>query len=164
MGIDTREVLGAAATKWNFLQFEPGLVCGQCIEVAPYYLTYKSESLGYTPKVIHSGRLVNKEMENFITEKVVKTLIQQEKKVSKSRVLILGCAFKENIGDSRNSKVFDMYQELNGYSVDVEVFDPLVVKTQSNYPYFKISETWNQSIKYDAIILAVKQLILKILT
>ncbi len=161
MGIDTREVLAAAATKWNFMLFEPGLVGGQCIGVDPYYLTYKSESLGYTPKVIHSGRLVNNEMGKFIAEKVVKTLIQQEKKVSKSRVLILGCAFKENIGDSRNSKVFDIYQELNGYSVDVEIFDPLVVKTQFNHPNFKISETWNQSIKYDAIILAVKHLIFK---
>lgn len=161
MGIDTRDVLEAARTKWNFLPFEPGLVGGQCIGVDPYYLTHKSEALGYTPKVIHSGRLVNNEMGKFIAEKVVKTLIQQEKPIAKSRVLILGCAFKENIGDARNSKVFDICHELNNYSVQVDIVDPLVFKAQFKHPDFQISEKLNQDIKYDAIILAVKHQIFK---
>lgn len=156
MGIDTREVLDAAGTKWNFLPFEPGLVGGQCIGVDPYYLTYKSESLGYTPKVIQSGRLVNNQIGKFIAEKVVKTLIQQEKQISKSRVLILGCAFKENIGDARNSKVFDIYKELIGYSVSVDIFDPLVANLPNNYLNKKVLDTLPNDIKYDAIILAVK--------
>lgn len=161
IGIDTRSVLEAASTKWNFLPFEPGLVGGQCIGVDPYYLTYKSEALGYTPRVIHSGRVVNNEMGKFIAEKVVKTLIQQEKPVSKSRVLILGCAFKENIGDARNSKVFDICHELYSYSVQVDIVDPLVVKTQFKHPDFQITEIFNSEFKYDAIILAVKHHIFK---
>jgi len=156
MNIDTRDVLEAAATKWNFLPFEPGLVGGQCIGVDPYYLTYKSESLGYTPRVIHSGRLVNNEMGKFIAEKVVKILIKQEKPIYKSKVLILGCAFKENIGDARNSKVFDIYEELMGYSVSVDIFDPLVTKTDFNLSKVRIFEVLPLDIKYDAIILAVK--------
>ena len=161
MDIDTRDVLEAAGTKWNFLPFEPGLVGGQCIGVDPYYLTHKSEALGYTPKVIHSGRLVNNEMGKFIAEKVVKTLIQQEKPIAKSRVLILGCAFKENIGDARNSKVFDICHELNSYSVQLDIVDPLVFKAQFKHPDFQILENLNQDIKYDAIILAVKHQIFK---
>lgn len=161
MGIDTREVLEAAATKWNFLPFEPGLVGGQCIGVDPYYLTYKSESMGYSPKVIHSGRLVNNEMGKFIAEKVVKTLIQQEKPISKSRVLILGCAFKENIGDARNSKVFDICQELKSFLVQVDIVDPLVANTHFKNPEFLISENLNHEIKYDAIILAVRHQLFK---
>jgi UDP-N-acetyl-D-galactosamine dehydrogenase len=161
MGIDTRAVLEAAGTKWNFLSFEPGLVGGQCIGVDPYYLTYKSEALGYTPRVIHSGRVVNNEMGKFIAEKVVKTLIHQKKSVSNSRVLILGCAFKENIGDARNSKIFDICHELMSYSVKVDILDPLVVNTQFKHLDFPILENLNEKIKYDAIILAVKHQIFK---
>ncbi len=156
IGIDTRDVLEAAGTKWNFLPFEPGLVGGQCIGVDPYYLTFKSESLGYTPRVIHSGRLVNNEIGKFIAEKLVKTLIQQEKPITKSRVLILGCAFKENIGDARNSKVFDIVQELNNYSLTVDIYDPLVCKTNYEHPEFPILAELNNELQYDAIILAVK--------
>lgn len=156
MEIDTRDVLEAAATKWNFLPFEPGLVGGQCIGIDPYYLTYKSEALGYSPRVIHSGRVVNNQIGKFIAEKVVKTLIQQEKTVSKSRVLILGCAFKENIGDTRNSKVFDIIHELMGYSVLVDLYDPLVANTPINYSKIKLLDSLHNEIKYDAIILAVK--------
>jgi UDP-N-acetyl-D-galactosamine dehydrogenase len=156
MEIDTRDVLEAAATKWNFLPFEPGLVGGQCIGVDPYYLTYKSEALGYAPRVIHSGRVVNNQIGKFIAEKVVKILIQQEKAVSKSRVLILGCAFKENIGDARNSKVFDICEELMGYSVSVDIFDPLVNIVHSKKLFNQVLGTLPEEIKYDAIILAVK--------
>ncbi len=156
IGIDTRDVLEAAGTKWNFLPFEPGLVGGQCISVDPYYLTFKSESLGYTPRVIHSGRLVNNEIGKFIAEKLVKTLIQQEKSITKSRVLILGCAFKENIGDARNSKVFDIVQELNNYSLTVDIYDPLVCQTNYKHPEFPILAELNNALQYDAVILAVK--------
>jgi UDP-N-acetyl-D-galactosamine dehydrogenase len=156
MGIDTREVLQAAATKWNFLPFEPGLVGGQCIGVDPYYLTHKAEELGYTPKVIHSGRLVNNGMGKFIAEKVVKTLIQQHKNISNSRVLILGCSFKENIGDTRNSKVFDIVKELMDYSVSVDIVDPMV-HNQSFIPSgMKVMNEMNISRYYDAVVLAVK--------
>jgi UDP-N-acetyl-D-galactosamine dehydrogenase len=156
MGIDTREVLQAAATKWNFLPFEPGLVGGQCIGVDPYYLTHKAEELGYTPKVIHSGRLVNNGMGKFIAEKVVKTLIQQHKNISNSRVLILGCSFKENIGDTRNSKVFDIVKELMDYSVLVDIVDPMV-HNQSFIPSgMKVMNEIYISRYYDAVVLAVK--------
>jgi UDP-N-acetyl-D-galactosamine dehydrogenase len=156
MGIDTREVLQAAATKWNFMPFEPGLVGGQCIGVDPYYLTYKAEELGYTPRVIHSGRVVNNEMGKFIAEKVVKTLIQQHKNISKTRVLILGCSFKENIGDTRNSKVFDIVKELMEYSVLVDVVDPMVNDLSFIPSGIMVLQDLNLSIKYDTVILAVK--------
>jgi len=156
-------VLEAAGTKWNFLPFEPGLVGGQCIGVDPYYLTFKSEALGYSPRVIHSGRLVNNEMGKFVAEKVVKTLIIQEKPISKSRVLILGCAFKENIGDARNSKVFDICEELSTYSIEVDIYDPIVVKTQFIHERYQILDNFKVDIKYDAIILAVKHQIFNVL-
>jgi UDP-N-acetyl-D-galactosamine dehydrogenase len=156
IGIDTREVLQAAATKWNFMPFEPGLVGGQCIGVDPYYLTHKAEELGYTPRVIHSGRLVNNEIGKFIAEKVVKTLIHQHKNISKTRALILGCSFKENIGDTRNSKVFDILKELMDYSVLVDVIDPMVNELSFIPSGIKILQDLNLSIKYDAVILAVK--------
>ncbi len=156
MGIDTREVLQAAATKWNFMPFEPGLVGGQCIGVDPYYLTHKAEELGYTPKVIHSGRLVNNGMGKFIAEKVVKTLIQQHKNISNTRVLILGCSFKENIGDTRNSKVFDIVKELMDYSVSVDIVDPMV-SNHSFIPFgINVMHEMNIFVRYDAVVLAVK--------
>lgn len=161
LGIDTREVLEAAATKWNFLPFEPGIVGGQCIGVDPYYLTYKAEQLGYYPKVIHSGRIVNNEMCNFIASKVVKHLINQGKNIGQCKILILGCAFKENIGDIRNSKVFDIINELIEYSVNVTVFDPLVHKINKENNNSFIHENIPKSEKFDAVILAVKHDIFK---
>jgi UDP-N-acetyl-D-galactosamine dehydrogenase len=156
MGIDTREVLQAAATKWNFMPFEPGLVGGQCIGVDPYYLTHKAEELGYTPKVIHSGRLVNNGMGKFIAEKVVKTLIQQNKNISTSKVLILGCSFKENIGDTRNSKVFDIVKELMAYSVMVDIVDPIVNNHSFIPTEIKVINEMNNSKYYDAVVFAVR--------
>ena len=156
MGIDTREVLKAAATKWNFMSFEPGLVGGQCIGVDPYYLTHKAEELGYSPRVIHSGRLVNNEMGKFIAEKVVKTLLHAGKNISQCSVLVLGCSFKENIGDTRNSKVFDIVKELLDYSVKVDMVDPMVNEKAFNPIGQEISKTIPPTAKYDAIILAVK--------
>jgi len=156
MGIDTREVLKAAATKWNFMPFEPGLVGGQCIGVDPYYLTHKAEELGYSPRVIHSGRLVNNEMGKFIAEKAVKTLLQAGKNITQCRILVLGCSFKENIGDTRNSKVFDIVKELMDYSVQVEVVDPIANETAHHVSKGKIIPSIPADASYDAIILAVK--------
>jgi UDP-N-acetyl-D-galactosamine dehydrogenase len=164
MGIDTREVLKAAATKWNFLPFEPGLVGGQCIGVDPYYLTYRAEELGYSPRVIHSGRLVNNEMGKFIAEKTVKTLLQAGKNIAHCRVLVLGCSFKENIGDTRNSKVFDIVKELLDYSIQVDLVDPIAITSTYHQTKEKIIPSIPTSVKYDAIILAVKHEAFKSLT
>jgi UDP-N-acetyl-D-galactosamine dehydrogenase len=164
MGIDTRDVLKAAATKWNFLTFEPGLVGGQCIGVDPYYLTYKAEELGYSPRVIHSGRLVNNEMGKFIAEKTVKALLQAGKNITQCRVLVLGCSFKENIGDTRNSKVFDIVKELIDYSVLVDVVDPIANEAAHHASKEKIIPSIPADATYDAIILAVKHDAFKELT
>ena len=156
MGIDTREVLKAAATKWNFMPFEPGLVGGQCIGVDPYYLTHKAEELGYSPRVIHSGRLVNNEMGKFVAEKAVKTLLQAGKNITQCRILVLGCSFKENIGDTRNSKVFDIVKELMDYSVQVDLVDPIAKDAAHHVSKEKIIPSIPADASYDAIILAVK--------
>ena len=155
MNIDTREVLKAAGTKWNFLPFEPGLVGGHCIGVDPYYLTYKAERLGYSPQVIHSGRHLNNQMGRFIAEKVLKTLIKQERIIAQSKVLILGCTFKENVGDIRNSKVFDIYKVLREYQIHVDVVDPMVGEKVIK-DNIEIFNSPLEEAKYDAVILAVK--------
>ena len=153
IGIDTHEVLKAAATKWNFLNFKPGLVGGHCIGVDPYYLAYKAESLGYYPEVILSGRRVNDMMGLFVANKVVKIMTHKGIHVRGSKALILGVTFKENCPDIRNSKVPDIYNELNSFGIKVNVFDPIAnpseVKKEFEFDLIqKIS-------KYDAIILAV---------
>ena len=154
MEIDTSDVIEAAGTKWNFLKYKPGLVGGHCIGVDPYYLAHKSESLGYYPQVILSGRRVNDMMGMFIANKVVKLLIKKEYKVNTSRVLILGITFKENCPDIRNSKVIDIYKELIQYGIKVDVFDPYADKHEVEKEYeIKLIDQIN--IKYDAIILAV---------
>jgi UDP-N-acetyl-D-galactosamine dehydrogenase len=124
MGIDTHEVLAAAATKWNFLPFKPGLVGGHCIGVDPYYLAHKATSLGYHPQVILSGRHVNDQMSTFVTEKVIKLLVQNNFKVQGAKVLLLGVTFKENCPDIRNSQTFEIYTALKKLGVDVFAFDP----------------------------------------
>jgi len=156
MQLDTRDVLKAAASKWNFLAFEPGLVGGHCIGVDPYYLTYKAEQLGYSPKVIHSGRDLNNQIGPFIAEKLVKTLSAQEKNIPKSRVLILGCTFKENVSDIRNSKVFDIVNTLASYLIQVDILDAMVPTNTALPCSAKLMEHLSTDILYDAIILAVK--------
>jgi UDP-N-acetyl-D-galactosamine dehydrogenase len=126
LGIDTRAVLQAAGTKWNFLPFTPGLVGGHCIGVDPYYLTYKAEEVGYKPQVILAGRAINDGMGKYVAENVVKGLIRCGKAVQGSRVLILGLTFKENVSDLRNSRVSDVIRELREYEVEVVAHDPLV--------------------------------------
>lgn len=124
MGIDTKSVLEAAGTKWNFLKFYPGLVGGHCIGVDPYYLTYRADMLGYHSQVILAGRRINDGMGKYIGENVVKSLIRAEKSVKNARVAILGFTFKENCPDTRNSKVFDIVKELREYGIEPMITDP----------------------------------------
>ncbi|MDM1514310.1 nucleotide sugar dehydrogenase [Myroides odoratimimus] len=126
LGIDTQDVLEAAGTKFNFLKYKPGLVGGHCISVDPYYLAHKAIQVGYYPDVILSGRRVNDEIPVFIASKVVKLMIRKGIDVSRSRVLLLGFAFKENCPDTRNTKVVKIYEELVSYGIEVDVYDPWV--------------------------------------
>ena len=153
IGIDTNDVLEAAATKWNFLKYKPGLVGGHCIGVDPYYLAHKAESLGYHPQVILSGRRVNDNMGMFIANKVVKLMIQKGTNIKGAKALLLGVTFKENCPDIRNSKVVDIYNELVQFGLEVDVFDPHAdsVQVQSEYNIPLIQSP----AKYDAIILTV---------
>ncbi len=154
LGINTYEVLEAAGTKWNFLKFFPGLVGGHCIGVDPYYLTYKSEQLGYKSRVILSGRIINDEMAGYVAKKTIQAIIKSGNDISKSKVLVMGTTFKENVSDIRNSKVADLIHELKGYSVQVEVVDPLADNTEleHEYGYSLVTELGTN---YSAIILAV---------
>ena len=124
MGIDTKAVLEAAGTKWNFLKFYPGLVGGHCIGVDPYYLTYKAEELGYHSQIILSGRRINDDMGKFVAENVVKNIIAADKAVRGARVAILGFTFKENCPDTRNTKVIDIVKELQEYGINPLITDP----------------------------------------
>jgi UDP-N-acetyl-D-glucosamine/UDP-N-acetyl-D-galactosamine dehydrogenase len=154
MGIDTSEVLEAAGTKWNFLKFKPGLVGGHCIGVDPYYLLHKSESLGYYPQVILSGRRVNDNMGIFVANKLIKLLIKNGHKIEGSKVLILGITFKENCPDIRNSRVVDVYNELKEFGVNITVHDPYA-DTHEVKEEYGIDITTQLSNKYDGILLAV---------
>lgn len=155
MEIDTADVLAAAATKWNFLNFKPGLVGGHCIGVDPYYLAHKSESLGYKPEVILSGRRVNDNMGMFIANKIIKMLVAKKKTINGATALILGFAFKENCPDTRNTRVIDIYRELLSFSLDVDVFDPWA-NAESVQEEYGINLINTGDLKrYDAIILAV---------
>lgn len=125
VGVDTREVLKAAGTKWNFINMTPGLVGGHCIGVDPYYLTYKAQSTGYTPRVILSGRNINDSMGKYIAEQTVKKMIAAKKLIKDATVVVLGITFKENVTDIRNSRVIDIIKELKEYDLNVVVSDPL---------------------------------------
>lgn len=155
MNIDTNDVIEAAATKWNFLKFKPGLVGGHCIGVDPYYLAYKAQTLGYHPEVILSGRKVNDNMGMFIANKVVKLLIGKGNSVKNSKALILGVTFKENCPDIRNSRVVDIYNELQQFGIVVEVYDPFADSQQVLKEYHIELLSDLTSNKYDSIILAV---------
>ena len=154
MGIDTTEVLEAAGTKWNFLNFKPGLVGGHCIGVDPYYLLHKSESLGYYPQVILSGRRVNDNMGLFVANKLVKLLIQKGKKIGGAKTLMLGITFKENCPDIRNSRVVDIYRELRDFGMEVDVYDPWANKAEVKKEH-GIDLVSELASTYDAIVLTV---------
>ena len=153
MNIDTSEVLEAAGTKWNFLPFKPGLVGGHCISVDPYYLAHKAESLGYYPEVILSGRRVNDNMALFVASKVVKLMNQKGLPVRGAKALIMGATFKENCPDIRNSKVPDIYYELESFGMQVDLHDPYADATEVKHEY-NIDLTEDLQ-KYDAIVFAV---------
>lgn len=156
VGIDTNDVIEAAATKWNFLKYKPGLVGGHCIGVDPYYLAHKAQSLGYHPQVILSGRRVNDKMGAFVAEKVVKLMIQKDHKIKGSKALIMGITFKENCPDVRNTRVVDIYHELISFGLDVDIWDPWadVMEVRKEYRLDILSKLDN-SISYDAVIIAV---------
>lgn len=135
MDIDTLAVLNAASTKWNFINFFPGLVGGHCIGVDPYYLTYKAEQLGYSSQVIMSGRRINDGMGKYIAENVIKRLVQSGVVLSKAKVAIFGLTFKENCPDTRNTKVYDIIRELKEYRIDPVVVDPVADKTEAEAQY-----------------------------
>jgi UDP-N-acetyl-D-galactosamine dehydrogenase len=155
LGIDTEEVLEAAATKWNFLPFKPGLVGGHCIGVDPYYLTHKAEELGYHPEMILAGRRLNDNMASYVVSQVIKLMIRKAIHPCGARVLVLGLAFKENCPDVRNTKVVDVVRELEGYSCRVDVYDPWVAREEAarEYGIELIGEPGPG--EYDAIVLAV---------
>ena len=155
MGIDTKSVLEAAGTKWNFLKFQPGLVGGHCIGVDPYYLTYKAEQLGYHSQIILSGRRINDDMGKYCGENLVKKLIQADIPVKNAKVAILGFTFKENCPDTRNTKVIDIYNELKEYGITAVIADPAAdadeAKRLYGIEFVKLSEIREM----DAVILAV---------
>jgi len=157
MGIDTNEVLEAAATKWNFIKLSPGLVGGHCIGVDPYYLTYKAEELGYKPNLILGARQINNSMGKYIANQTIKVMIANDKKINKSNVLILGVTFKEDCPDMRNTKVVDIIKELKDFGCNVDVYDPWVnpEEEKKHYKFGVIENPFLNTKKYDSIIVAV---------
>jgi UDP-N-acetyl-D-galactosamine dehydrogenase len=154
MNIDTQAVIEAAGTKWNFHKYQPGLVGGHCISVDPFYLMHKAKKIGIDPQVIAAGRRVNDFIPTFIAKKVVQSLIEQDKNPGKSRVLIMGITFKEEVSDIRNSKVIDLIKELEDYSVEVDVIDPNADPIELKQHY-NVQLTPKPTGKYDSIVLAV---------
>ncbi len=156
LGIDTREVLEAAGTKWNFLKFTPGLVGGHCIGVDPYYLTQKAQEVGYHPEIILAGRRLNDGMGAYVAEQVVKQMVRSNIPVNGSEVLILGFTFKENCPDVRNTRVIDIYRELESYNVRLTLHDPRAAAEEITREYgIPLCENLPMAKRYDAIILAV---------
>jgi UDP-N-acetyl-D-galactosamine dehydrogenase len=155
LGIDTLEVLEAAGTKWNFLPFRPGLVGGHCIGVDPYYLTHKSQEIGYHPAMILAGRRINDNMALYVANRVVRLMIKKGLTVKGSRVLVLGLTFKENCPDIRNTKVVDMVRELADLGARVDVHDPWVDAAETRHEYGIEPVTEPESGAYDAVVLAV---------
>ncbi len=155
MGLDTQAVLEAAATKWNFLPFMPGLVGGHCIGVDPYYLTHKAQQIGYQPEIMLAGRRLNDQMGIYVAQQCVKAMTRKNIAINNARVLIMGLTFKENCPDIRNTRVVDIVKELQEFQCQVDVFDPLVKKEQAQQSYGIHLLEMPERDTYDAIILAV---------
>jgi UDP-N-acetyl-D-glucosamine/UDP-N-acetyl-D-galactosamine dehydrogenase len=158
LNIDTSEVLEAAGTKWNFLKFRPGLVGGHCIGVDPYYLAQKAQELGYNPEIILAGRRMNDSMGKHVTTEVVKLMLRKNLLIRNSKVLILGFTFKENCPDIRNTRLVDIYRELNNFEFEVDIYDPWASVSDVMYEYgiSILSEAPDLRIqKYSAIVFAV---------
>jgi UDP-N-acetyl-D-galactosamine dehydrogenase len=156
MGLDTLEVLEAAGTKWNFLPFRPGLVGGHCIGVDPYYLTHKSQEIGYHPEMILAGRRINDNMGLYVASEVVRLMIRQGTSLPKSRILVLGFTFKENCPDVRNTRVIDVVQELKSYGAQVDVYDPWADGRAVEHEYgIELLKRAPAKGRYDGIVVAV---------
>ena len=156
MGIDTQEVLKAAATKWNFLPFHPGLVGGHCIGVDPYYLAHKSKQLGYLPEIILAARKINDSMGNYVATRVLQLMAEKGIAAKGAEVLVMGISFKENFADVRNSRVVDIIKALQGYHTQITTYDPIVSAdaVKAEYGLTCLGEL-PAGKKYDAIIIAV---------
>ena len=156
LGLDTREVLEAAGTKWNFQPFRPGLVGGHCIGVDPYYMTYKAESIGFHPQMILAGRRINDGMAAYIANDVIKTMLKRKQNIDRARVLVMGFTFKENVPDTRNTKVIDLVRTLRDFVADVVTYDPMADVELAKHEYgIDLTNKLPQG-PFDAIILAVK--------
>ena len=155
IGIDTSEVLEAAGSKWNFLQFRPGLVGGHCIGVDPYYLTHKADMLGYHPQVILAGRRINDGMGKYVADQTIKLMIQAGSSVKGAAVNVLGLTFKENCSDLRNSRVIDVIRELNAFGARVHVHDPVADPAEAMHEYGLMLTSWDELPRADAIVSAV---------
>lgn len=157
LGLDTKSVLEAASTKWNFLRFEPGLVGGHCIPVDPYYLAHKAQQVGYIPRLILAGRGINEEVPSFIAKQTIKMLTKAGKMKVGAKAIIFGLAFKENVPDIRNSKVYDLYRELKDFGLDVYIYDPLVDPEEAYEEYgLEVLKNPREKAPYHVAILAVK--------
>ena len=156
MNINTNDVIEAAATKWNFIKLKPGLVGGHCIGVDPYYLTFKSEELGYKPNLILGARQINNGMGKYIAEKTIKLMIKAGKIIKDSNILIMGLTFKENCPDIRNTKVVDIISELKDYGANIDVYEPWIdEKDKGYYNYNFVENPFENSKKYDSIVVTV---------
>ena len=155
LDIETNEVLKAAETKWNFLPFKPGLVGGHCIGVDPYYLAQKAQNVGYNPEIILAGRRMNESMAKYITDQVIKLMIDKQIKIKGSNLLILGVTFKENCSDIRNSKVIDLIKKLREYGINILIHDPYVKKEKLKENYDLEVTNYLPKTKFDCIVLAV---------
>ena len=156
LDIDTLDIIEAASTKWNFIKFKPGLVGGHCIGVDPYYLTYKAESMGYTPEIVLAGRKINDDMSNWLAEQLILEMTKKNFLLSSSNVLILGFTFKENCPDIRNTKVYDLIKKLEEYNLNLEIVDPWVNPIEAENVYgLKVNKNYSKKIKYDAIVCTV---------
>lgn len=158
MNLDTKEVLEAAGTKWNFLKFSPGLVGGHCIGVDPYYLTHKAEALGYHPQVILSGRRINDGMGAYVANQIVKLMIKKNHQIQDAKVLVLGLTFKENCPDIRNTRVVDIVAEMKDFGCQVDLYDPWADAKEVKHEYnleMKSADVLTKLDSYSAVILAV---------
>ena len=156
MGIDTLEVLEAAGTKWNFLPFRPGLVGGHCIGVDPYYLTHKTQTLGYNPEVILAGRRINDRMGSYIAQQTIREMLKADRLRAGATVLLMGLTFKENCADIRNSKVIDIFNELRDHGLNVALWDPVANVSEAFEEYgVELVADWRTVPRVDAVLAAV---------
>jgi UDP-N-acetyl-D-galactosamine dehydrogenase len=156
LGLETREVLEAAGTKWNFQPFRPGLVGGHCIGVDPYYLTHKAESIGFHPQMILAGRRINDGMAAFVANDVIKTMLKRKQSIDRARVLVMGFTFKENVPDTRNTKVVDLVRTLRDFVEEVAIYDPMADRELAKHEYGLDIVNALPKGPFDAVILAVK--------